>query len=84
VDVRVVLAILNSGLLNRYYRIISLEAGRALAQVDIDVLEDLPFKRPSAEDERELLDLVGQRQGGAPNPELTNWLEVLVERAYAP
>jgi len=82
VDVRLIVALLNSDLLNRYYRIISLEAGRALAQVDIDVLEDLPFKRPSAADERELLAVVGQLHGGAANTESTDRLERLVENAY--
>jgi hypothetical protein len=83
VDVRLVVAILNSRLLNRYYRIISLEAGRPLAQIDLDVIEDLPFKRPTAEDEQELLALVEQLHGGARNTESTNRLDVLVERAYA-
>ena len=35
-------AILNSRLVNKYYEIISLEKGRVMAQIDIDVLESIP------------------------------------------
>src|SRR5262249_19802230 len=84
VDVRLVVAGLNSALLNRYYRLISLEGGRALAQTDIDVLEDLPFKRPGPCDEREALALVTRLQGGlapAAEQEARQRLERLVCRA---
>jgi hypothetical protein len=85
VDVRLVVALLNSALMNRYYRLISLEGGRALAQVDIDVLEDLPFKRPEPRDEREVIALVTRLQGGiAPTAEkeAMQRLERLVCKAY--
>ena len=36
-------AALNSGLLNRYYHLISLERGRPMAQTDIETLELLPI-----------------------------------------
>jgi len=38
------LAVLNSALMNCYYRLISLEAGRALAQTDIETLDKLPIR----------------------------------------
>ena len=37
-------ALMNSSLLNFYYRAISLETGRAMAQTDIETLETLPIK----------------------------------------
>jgi hypothetical protein len=85
VDVRLVVAVLNSALMNRYYRLISLEGGRALAQVDIDVLEDLPFKRPEPRDEREVIALVTRLQGGlAPTAETeaVQRLERIICKAY--
>ncbi len=84
-DVRLVAAILNSALMNRYYRLISLEAGRALAQIDLDVVEDLPFKRPSAEAERRAVDLVGRLQAGLPpadERQAVEELETVVRAAY--
>jgi hypothetical protein len=81
-DVRVVAAILNSRLMNRYYRAVSLEGGRALAQVDLDVVEELPCKRPGAAEEREMIELVTRLRGGEAGEEAVGRLEVLVERAY--
>jgi hypothetical protein len=88
VDVRLVVAILNSGLMNRYYRLISLEGGRALAQIDLDVVEDLPFKRPLPADEERILDLVTGLQSGRLSPReanaATEMLERIVRRVYLP
>jgi hypothetical protein len=84
VDVRLVVAILNSRLMDRYYRTISLETGRALAQTDIDVLEELPFKRPSPAAEREIVELVSRCQAESALPADTERLEVLVRRSYFP
>jgi hypothetical protein len=85
VDARLVVAILNSALMNRYYRLISLEAGRTLAQIDLDVVEDLPFKRPSAEGERRAVELVARLQSGLPPREeraAEQELEVIIRTAY--
>ncbi|MDI6718051.1 MAG: TaqI-like C-terminal specificity domain-containing protein [Methanomicrobiales archaeon] len=38
-----ILAILNSRMMNRYYQLVSLERGRAFAQVDMDMLGELPI-----------------------------------------
>lgn len=42
---KIILAIINSKLMNYYYRSISLETGRAMAQTDIETIEKLPIKR---------------------------------------
>jgi len=42
-------ALLNSRLMNRYYHLISLEYGRAMAQTDIETLELLPIREASPE-----------------------------------
>jgi adenine-specific DNA-methyltransferase len=85
-DVRVVVALLNSALLNRYYRLISLEEGRALAQIDLDVLADLPFKRPAPAEEQTILRLVALLHAGPTTAggarALTRELEAVIERVY--
>ncbi|MCI0458876.1 MAG: N-6 DNA methylase [Gemmataceae bacterium] len=58
IDLRLVVAVLNSAVMARYYRLISLEGGRALAQVDLDVLADLPFKAPPPAEAQEAVALV--------------------------
>lgn len=45
-----VAGILNSELANVFYRLISMEGGRAMAQVDIDVLDLFPLPASSADD----------------------------------
>jgi adenine-specific DNA-methyltransferase len=52
------LALLNSELLNRYYHIVSLELGRAMAQTDIETLELLPVKQMDPQVRRDLIRLV--------------------------
>ncbi len=42
--IEVILAIINSKLMNYYYRAISLESGRTMAQTDIETIEKLPIK----------------------------------------
>ncbi len=44
-NLKYILAIFNSKLLNHYYHLISLELGRAMAQTDIETLEKLPIRR---------------------------------------
>jgi len=57
-DLRYVLAILNSKLLNYYYHLISLELGRTLAQIDIETIEQLPIKQASPKIQKGFIDLV--------------------------
>jgi len=44
-DLRYILGCLNSKLMNYYYHLISLELGRAMAQTDIETIEQLPIRR---------------------------------------
>ncbi len=53
-----ILAILNSKLMNHYYHLISLEVGRAMAQLDIETIEQLPIREALKEEQRELAALV--------------------------
>jgi type I restriction-modification system DNA methylase subunit len=57
-ELKYVLAILNSELMNRYYQLISLESGRAMAQTDIETLELLPIKVGSRTQVRKVTTLV--------------------------
>jgi len=57
-DIRYVLAILNSKLINHYYHLISLELGRTMAQLDIETIEQLPIKFASKEEQIEVVTLV--------------------------
>jgi adenine-specific DNA-methyltransferase len=49
-DLRYILALLNSRLLNAYYHLVSLELGRAMAQTDIETIEKLPIRRIDFDD----------------------------------
>ncbi len=55
-----VLALLNSKLLNFYYRLISLETGRTMAQTDIETLELLPVKTSTDGVKEEMISLIDQ------------------------
>jgi hypothetical protein len=66
VNLHTLLALLNSGAADRYYRAMTMESGRVYPQVDLDILESLPvpvFPEPTA---RRLAELVQKRQGAAP------------------
>lgn len=43
INPRVLLAVLNSRLLNRYYGLVTMESGRLYPQVDLDLVRELPF-----------------------------------------
>lgn len=55
-----ILALLNSKLYTRIYQILSLEKGRAMAQIDIDFLELLPIIKIPPSDQEPLINLVNQ------------------------
>lgn len=59
-DLRYILAILNSKTMNHYYRLISLELGRAMAQTDIETIEQLPIKKASKQLQKTIIQLVDQ------------------------
>lgn len=43
IDLHYILAVMNSRLIERYYRLIAMETGRLYAQVDLDLLEEVPL-----------------------------------------
>jgi len=49
-------SIVNSKLFNYYYKAISLEAGRVMAQTDIETVEGLPIKKP--DDQKSFVEIV--------------------------
>lgn len=57
-NLKYILAILNSKLMNHYYHLISLELGRAMAQTDIETIELLPIKPATLEGQQEFVILV--------------------------
>jgi adenine-specific DNA-methyltransferase len=68
IPVEYVAAVLNSNAMRSYYRYISLESGRAMAQVDIDVLEEVPIKLPSdPKDLAKVVELVKKVEGKSPD-----------------
>lgn len=59
-DLKYILAILNSQLMNHYYHLISLELGRPMAQTDIETIEQLPIKKASKQLQKTIIKLVDQ------------------------
>ena len=57
-SLKYIIAIINSKLLNYYYKLISLENGRVMAQIDIETLEGLPIKKITIEEQKPFIDLV--------------------------
>ena len=53
-DLRYILAIINSKMMNHYYHLISLELGRVMAQTDIETIEELPIRRIDFFDSKEI------------------------------
>ena len=52
-NLRYILAIINSKLMNHYYHLISLELGRAMAQTDIETIEQLPIREINFSNQKE-------------------------------
>ncbi len=59
-DILYLLAIINSKLLNYYYKTISLEAGRTMAQTDIETIESLPIKEAEEKKQKPIVTLVNK------------------------
>ena len=57
-SLKYIVAILNSHLMNFYYQTVSLEKGRAMAQIDIETVEGLPVKSVGLDRQKPLIDLV--------------------------
>jgi len=57
-SLKYVAALINSSLFNHYYKTISLETGRVMAQTDIETIESLPAKEISLGEQKPFIDLV--------------------------
>jgi SAM-dependent methyltransferase len=65
-DLRFLLALINSGPVNRYYRALTMEAGRLYPQVDLDLLESIPVPDIAPEPAARLSGLAWRRESAAP------------------
>lgn len=72
-------AVLNSRLMNRYYHLISLEYGRAMAQTDIETLELLPIRDADAKVIKEIEVLVASVDDPKSKSRLDNIIETLYD-----
>jgi tRNA1(Val) A37 N6-methylase TrmN6 len=57
-DIKYILALLNSKMMSAYYLLVTLEKERAMAQTDIETLEKLPIKEVEKEKQQPLINLV--------------------------
>ncbi|MDD5108985.1 MAG: TaqI-like C-terminal specificity domain-containing protein [Candidatus Omnitrophica bacterium] len=57
-SLKFITAIINSKLLNYYYKSISLETGRVMAQTDIETVETLPIKRLASTEQKSFIEIV--------------------------
>lgn len=73
---KLVLALLNSKLFDFYYRLISLETGRTMAQTDIETIELLPIKIPQTGLNDELIGLVDEILASNGDMEITRRLQM--------
>ena len=60
VSLQYVVALLNSRLMDFYYRTVSLESGRVMAQIDIEMIESLPFNPTASPFQEEIESLVNR------------------------
>lgn len=66
-DLQSLLAIINSGPVDQYYRAVTMETGRLYAQVDLDLLETIPVPPRQPEMDDRLGALARARQTAAPD-----------------
>lgn len=64
-DLRSLLAVINAESVNRYYRLVTMESGRLYAQVDLDVLEQVPVPVLDHRQQHELAALARKRESAA-------------------
>ncbi len=57
-DLKYLLSIINSTLLNFYYQSISLEVGRVMAQTDIETIEELPIYPATPDQQKPFIEIV--------------------------
>lgn len=58
VSLKYIVSILNSKLIDIYYKKISLEEGRAMAQIDIDMLGEIPIKKADEQTQNKFVSVV--------------------------
>ena len=58
VDILFILSLLNSNLFDFYYKSISLEMNRTMAQTDIETIESLPIKEASNQEQKPFIEIV--------------------------
>lgn len=75
-------AVLNSKLMNKYYKLISLESGRTMAQTDIETLETLPIKIPKNNEQKIIIDLVQKIIDSKNSEEYIEEIEELIQDIY--
>lgn len=59
-DILYLLALINSKLLDGYYKITSLEANRVMAQTDIETIESLPIKEVPEDEQKPFIEIIDQ------------------------
>ena len=57
-SLKFITSIINSKLLNYYYKSISLETGRVMAQTDIETVETLPIKKLTSTEQKSFIEIV--------------------------
>lgn len=57
-SLKFITSIVNSELFNYYYKAISLEAGRVMAQTDIETVEGLPIRKASYDEQKAFVEIV--------------------------
>lgn len=79
----VLIAILNSSTVKRYYQVVSLEKGRAMAQVDIDILEGIPIPdKVSVPIRKKLVAITRKIMNGEQIEPLKREIDSIVENLY--
>lgn len=82
-DPEVLVAILNSSTIKRYYQLVSLEKGRAMAQIDIDILESIPIPDEiSSAMCKKLVALTRKIMSGQEAASLKIELDLIIENLY--
>lgn len=85
-NLKTVLGILNSKVLNYFFQSMKEEVGKAFAQVKTVDIKNLPFKKPSDEMERDICALVDQilecKNQGTDSTEFENQIDQLIYQLY--
>lgn len=85
-NLRALLGLINSTPFGRFYRAVAMETGRLYAQVDLDLLENLPVPALSRDAAARLERLVRARESAAPDEaaQVEHAIDMMVEQLYRP